>query len=108
MVKDVVRVILALDPLEERIQSLVSVIELRPEGIREHIGIRVVDVTALVLLIVVRGSLVGGAGVEVGVEDAHPLQLRLVLGVLLPVALELGIEDGGALRDGGGRRTRAG
>ena len=48
MVKDVVWVVLALDPLEERIESLVYVMELGTEWIREHIGIRVVDVTALV------------------------------------------------------------
>jgi hypothetical protein len=46
MVKDVVGIILAFDPLEERIESLLSVIELRPERICEHVDIRVVNVTA--------------------------------------------------------------
>ena len=105
VMKDVVGIVTPFDLLKEGEKFTFAVIKLRPEGIGEHVSVGIVDVTPFVLFVVPRGSLVVrigiGTGIKIGVEVAHPLEAAGVLLWILPVALELELEDRGPLGDGG-------
>src|SRR5215472_10356924 len=58
MVKDVVRVVLLLYSLQRWNQASVTVVQLLPERIGEHILVRIVDVTAFILVIPIRSALI--------------------------------------------------
>jgi len=52
--KNIMRVVLLFDTLQERVQIAIAPIELRPEWIGQHIFVRIVDVAAFVVLAWVR------------------------------------------------------
>ncbi len=105
MVKDVVGIIASFDALEKGIEIVVAVVELGPMSVGEHVVVGVVDVAALVACVVVGRAFVAGmrlgAGVEIGVKVVHPSETSCVVVGIRPIALELQLHDGGALRDCG-------
>src|SRR6266851_6410556 len=108
VVKDIVGIVAPFDSLQERVPSLVAVVELRPEGIGQHILIRIVDVAALVAVARVGCSAVAsidvGAGVHLAIEVGDPGEMAGLVLLIAPVALVLELQDGGALVHRGGLR----
>src|SRR5260370_11008362 len=108
MVKDIVGIVAPFDSLQERVHSLVAVVELRPEGIGQHILIRIVDVAALVAVARVGCSAVAsidvGACVHLAIEVGDPGEMACLVLLIAPVALVLELQDGAALVHRGGRR----
>src|ERR1700744_1001357 len=89
VVKNVVGIIASFHILQKRVQTLVSVIELRPKRISQHIAIGIIDIATLVMLSGIWSMGIArvdvGAGVQVAVKILQPLQASGVVFRILPV-----------------------